>query len=275
MLRSILSIVDTTPGSEAATNAALQMAQATGATLGVTSMLDLFWAMRNWHQPLIGLEIALELDRITGLFEAQTEAVERLVSKATALGIATSRIRTPSHPEPAFAVFSHAYDVVVIPQDAAFHLEVEPHVRDAAVRVCCQLVRPVLVVPPTPASGEGVVLGYDGSASASRAMHISALLGLALEPPVRVVSIRPDVQDARTLAETGAALLRRHGAQVEVIALEESVHEGKQFLTLIEESPPARLVIGTTGHSAWRDALLGSTTSTLFQQARVPLLVGA
>lgn len=275
MLRSILSIVDTSPGSEAATTAALQLAQANGARLGVTSMLDLFWAMRSGHQPLVGLEIALELDRITGLFEAQTEAVEQLVSKATALGVATAQIRTPRDPQPAFAVFSHAYDVVVIPQDAAFHLDVEPHVRDAAIRVCCQLVRPVLVVPPSPVSGAGVVLAYDGSASASRAMHISVLLELALDPPVRVVSIRPDKQEARTLADTGAALLRRHGAQAELIALEQSGHEGKQFLTLIEEIPPARLVIGTTGHSAWRDALLGSTTRSLFQHARVPLLVGA
>ena len=275
MLRAVLAIIDTTPGSEAAGAAALRLAERSGAHLGVASMLDLFWAMRDWHRPLVGLEIALEADRVADLYAAQSQAVQNLVDRAAGCGIAVERVDRPSDPVPAFAVFSHAYDMVVLGQDAAFHLDVRPHMRAAVERICRQLVRPVLVTPAEASAGEGVLIGYDGSAAASRAMHLAALLGPGLELPVRVVSIRPDRVEADTLAETGAALLRHHGAQVEPVGLQGDGAEGERFLRLLAERPPGLMVLGSIGHSGWREALMGSTTRTLLADARLPLLVGS
>lgn len=275
MLRSVLAIVDTTPGSERAGEVALEIASRANAALGVTGMLDLFWAMRTWHRPLIGLEIALEAERVSALYAAQSEAVERLSDAAAARGLPSRRVRAPESPDPAFAVFAHAYDLIVLARDAAFHLELGPHVRDPVERICAQLVRPVLVVPPEVDPGAGVLLGYDGSAAASRAAHLAVLLGLANDPPARVVSLRADVHEAEVLAETGAGLLRHHGVAAEPIALKGEGEEGGRFLELLAEQTPARVVIGGTGHGAWREALLGSTTCTLLHRARTPLLVGS
>lgn len=276
MLRSVLLVVDTTDASREAAARALALARAHNLTLGLTSMLDLFWACRaGWRSPLLGLEVALRPERVEALYDDQHRAIDNVEQDAAAAGVRSERVRAPDYPGPAFAVFSHAYDLVVLGNDATFHLEVEPHLRSPVERICRELVRPVLVHPATPSPGGGVLIGYDGSAAASRTMLLAVLLGFAEETPVNVLSIADDPAEALAMAGTGTALLSHHGIAATPHGLARDGDEGTMFLRRLADDPPARAVLGATGHSAWAETVLGSTTRALLHEASVPLFIGS
>lgn len=276
MLRSLLIVVDNTVASQEAGERALALARDHNLALGFTGMLDLFWACRAaYRSPLVGLEIALHPDRVEAIYDEQRAIIDRLEHTARAASIHAETVHVPDYPDPAFAVFPHAYDAVVLGNDATFHLEVEPHLRSPVERICREMVRPVLVHPARPHGGQGVLVGYDGSAAASRAMLLSVLLDFAVEMPVNVLSIADEPEAALSIAETGAALLRHHGIEATPHGLARDGNESATFLQRIADEPPARVVLGATGHSAWAEAVLGSTTRTLLHDAGVPLFVGS
>ena len=127
--------------------------------------------------------------------------------------------------------------------------------------------RALLVVPESPAPDEGPVLvGYDGSLPAMRALQLFALLGLAEGAPVTVLSADPDAAEAARLAAEGASYLRRHGLAVE----ERAVADGGGAALLLAEATAMQarlLVVGAFGTGTLRALLVGSTTRRLLRDA--------
>lgn len=275
MLRSVLAVLDSGPGSRAAESAALEIAKRFNARLDAVSTLELFWAIHRWQRPLIGLEVVLSPGRWDALCADLGQHVDRLVNDAAAAGLDSARVTVPERPDPTLAILAHAYDVVVLPQTAKFHADVGLHARDPVTRICGHIVRPALVVPEAAPAGQGTVVAYDGSAAASRSAHMAALLGLGLDAPVKVVCVRPSADEAQSLAETGAQLMRRHGAAAEAVGLETQGSDGERLLQFVREQAPASIVLGRIGHSQWREALLGSTAQTLCTASHTPLLIGS
>jgi nucleotide-binding universal stress UspA family protein len=148
-----------------------------------------------------------------------------------------------------------------------------------------------------------VIIGFDGSPTAERAVHESGAL-LAPRPALVVVVWEagkafelatlpigaletPATLDVRTAievdraryesaqrtAERGAALAREAGFDAEGLAVADDITVADTLLRLAQDNDAAALVVGAHRHGALAEILLGSTSREVVRRALVPVVV--
>lgn len=170
-------------------------------------------------------------------------------------------------------------DLTVVTQDdpdAARAMQ-SPH---APQEVLLQSGRPLLVLPYVGecavAPATRVLVGWDGSREAARAMHDALpLLKKATRVEVAVFETPEDADIAHgQLPGADIGLwLARHGVNVEVKYLPTRVAAGEALLSHAADIGADLIVAGGYGHSRWHETLLGGVTRTLLGSSPVPVLL--
>ncbi|MGC0417087.1 universal stress protein [Embleya sp. AB8] len=128
--------------------------------------------------------------------------------------------------------------------------------------------------------GLGVLVGYDGSASAESALDWGARDAVARRVPLYLVTVVPAGrfahrmelrQRAHTLVEEAAGRLR---ARFTGLVVEESVREGDAAESLLEASARGdTVVIGSRGHGGFTGLVLGSVSLRVCAHTSCPVVV--
>jgi len=278
VLRSILVALDDTPGAEAARDLAIALARHSGAALTAATVLDRPH-IEDAIEPIPPGGGAFKERRDATLMKrAKTEAGAALAACRLAAGdLPFAALTLEDAPEPALLAAGAEHDLIVLGRDSTLGMEetddglapvIEALLRDGA--------RPLLVVPPgwTPArSAAGPILAaYDGSIPSMRVLQLFALLGLAEDATVHVVSVGDPDGEAAAVAAHGAAYLARHGIDAKASA----ISGGRAVDALIAEAErlSARLLVaGAYGTTGLRSFFFGSTTKHLLRDAPCPLFV--
>jgi nucleotide-binding universal stress UspA family protein len=275
MIRSILVALDDTEGAQRARDLAIDLARRTGAALTAATVLD--WPhVKDAHEavPPGGAAFKERRDAARAL-RAEAEAETAFVACTEAAGsTGFTRLRLTDAPEPALLAAGAAHDLIVIGRDSTLGLEDCP---DGLAPVIEALLhdgaRPLLVVPPgPPVERGGVLVGYDGSIPAMRAIQLFALLGLAGEMPVKVLSVAETRAEAARLAEEAAGYLRAHGTDAEALPLE-GARPVDALLTEAAAMPARLLVMGSFETTGLRTLFTGSATRRLLHAAPCPVFV--
>jgi len=148
-----------------------------------------------------------------------------------------------------------------------------------------------------------VVIGFDGTAPAERALRESAAL-LAPRPalvvvvwetgrafdlltlPIRTLEVpvsldvraaieaeKAAYESAERLAEQGAALASELGYQAEGLAVADEMSVADTLLRVAAEHDSPALVVGSHGRRGLAAALLGSTSKAVVERASCPVMV--
>lgn len=143
-----------------------------------------------------------------------------------------------------------------------------------------------------------VVIGYDGSKASDAAVRAAAVVAArralvvhvwepdasyAVLPPdlaMAPIDIRPMIEidkalaeGARRVAERGASLAREMGLDADGLAVADEISVARTLVRLAEARDAIAVVVGSHGHRAVREVLLGSTTRELLQRSPVPVVV--
>jgi nucleotide-binding universal stress UspA family protein len=148
-----------------------------------------------------------------------------------------------------------------------------------------------------------VLIGYDGSAPARRAVHEAAELfgsrtalvvtvwestmvdyepvtgtaDVEMAPVIDYQSTQEfnDAARARAdrMAEDGAQLARSAGLQAEALALADEANAAKTIVELARDRQAAAIVVGSRGLSGLRARLQGSTSNAVLKHSPCPVLV--
>jgi len=135
--------------------------------------------------------------------------------------------------------------------------------------------RPVLGIPITPIPeqlGKNVMIAWDGSREASRAMH-DAVPFLREAATVQVVSIDRDPIAISSPGEAVAHLQRLGIAATVDDQLDLRLPIGEEILSRIDRNEVDLLVAGAFGHSRLIEHIMGGTSRSLLHQMMVPVLV--
>jgi nucleotide-binding universal stress UspA family protein len=159
--------------------------------------------------------------------------------------------------------------VVVIGKRGASHEFAQDHIGSKVERVVRASNRPVLIASRAIETPRVVVLAYDGSQAAGRALERCANSPLFRGLPVHIVSAGADNEKHRGLLADARAKLEgrdvtttlRQGKAEEVIA------------DVVGATSGAILVMGAYGHSPLRTLIVGSTTTAMIRTVRVPVLL--
>lgn len=137
--------------------------------------------------------------------------------------------------------------------------------------VCRNIVKPLMVVKKEASSIQRILLGYDGSEHANRALQHSAHLADKCQAQLTVVCVSDDLEAGTQYCEEAREYLESYSGQVhtKVIAGEPS----KQLVAYAQSQNMDLIVIGAFGRSRIRQAILGSTTEHILRFSTCPVLL--
>jgi len=269
MLRSILLVLDDTPGAMAACDICFALARRTGAKVTAAAILD---RPPPDASEAVPIGAAAYAERRNAALAEKAEAEARAVLEACrrkAGDLSFEVLRLEGAPEPALLRAGAQHDLIVLGRDSSLgQEEAEDGIAPAIEFLLQQGGRPLLVVPPgAPMGTEApVLIGYDGSAPAMRALQLFALLGLAEGSRVKLLAAAEDRAEAARLAAEGAAFLRRHGKAVEEWPV--TSDQPAELLLAEARNLKARLlVMGAFEHTGLRALFLGTSTRPLLRDA--------
>jgi nucleotide-binding universal stress UspA family protein len=274
MLRSILVALDDAPSAIAARDMAISYARASGAALTVAVVLDRPHTQSDHEAVPLGAGAFKEHRDAMLTQQAEAEAAQALADCARAAqGLDYSVLRLEDAPAPALVKAGAAHDLIVLGRDCTLGREVaDGGVAPVVEELLRDGARPLVVVPAgwkAPGTGP-VIAAYDGSAPAREAFHLFALLDLAGDAEVQVVSLGASESDARKLAEQGVACLR--GRKATAVPLTGN-DVAEAVLQEVRRSGARALVMGAFGGSSFIRMLVGSTTDVLLRDSPVPIFV--
>lgn len=280
MIKSMVVAIDSTESSKQAQEFAYTLAQKYSAELTGIAVLDLPWIKRPMMMPIGGGAYRARRDEtlIATQSKELQEKMKAFRKTCEGHGITCSGIEVEGSPDEQLSQEAEQHDVVIIGRETNFHGHRGHDISEATDNLLRDHPRPVIVVPPEQIKlGEGVVLCFDGSLPASRAMHMFYLLGLAKDEHVHVVSVNEDPQEAERTASRGAAFFASRGVTATahgIHADEDSSEIALTIFSVVESLNVGMVAMGAYAkHSLWRQLLVGSVTRQLVRACPAPLFV--
>jgi nucleotide-binding universal stress UspA family protein len=116
-----------------------------------------------------------------------------------------------------------------------------------------------------------VVVAYDGSLHAARALQMLQVLGLQDSQAVHVVCVDPDQAHADRCVERAMAFLQSRDIVAQAYARATEMDPARVLLEHVHQVQASLLVMGAYGRSALREFFGGSMTCTMLRESPVPL----
>jgi nucleotide-binding universal stress UspA family protein len=246
MIKDILVCLEGSPGTVRAIELALELAREHGARL-------------------VGLAITSNGDKHDGVDEHRA----RFEARGQAVGVSTRTLQV--HGQPAATILEEmtAHDLTILARGASFL--VEDHTRD---NVLHHARKPVILVPEMTVHAEhDVLIAYDGSSAAKRAVTSFAESGLAQGRTVHVTSMHDDGAEAWEMASRGVDLLRERAIAATPRSLVSALPIAEALLELRRKLGAGLLVSGAYASSRLSEMIWGSVTRALIDKTPVPLFL--
>jgi len=279
MIKSILVCTDGSPHGDASILYAAHLAKRLGAETGVLHVLDarmlegpMMANISGWigAQPFVD-----SLAQFRSILEEKGSAVLAAAqAKFKEAGIAYVRTSLKwGHPARTILGEETGAEMVVIGRDGEHERITGDWTGSTIDRVARHALKPTLIVPDTFAPVEKIMIAYDGSAHASRALREAIEMALALAVPLVICVVVESDDQGRALdhADTAMRLARAHECAAAYL-----IAGGRAAETLIGKSVELKcgiLVAGAHGHGRIHDMVLGGTAHALIQKTKVPLML--
>jgi nucleotide-binding universal stress UspA family protein len=133
--------------------------------------------------------------------------------------------------------------------------------------------RPLIVCGDEDSGDGDIMIAYDGSLPAMRAVQLFMLLGLWSRHRIHVVAIGIDKAAVERIPTGAVHYLRGRGCDVEVISIATRAHPAEVLRIEVADRKVGTLVMGVYGHRGLRERLFGSTTTQLLEEPPCALFV--
>lgn len=275
MLRSILVALDETPASASAQHLAVRLAEKFQSQITGLAVLDRSYIAAPTAVGIGGMAYKEHRDQVK-LTEAKAllaHLEEGFRQSCDAAGIAWQVIEAEGPPHKLIEAESGRHDLLVIGKDTDFHEDEAPSTAATVQRLLDENPRPLVVCPENAPADGPIIAAYDGSARASRALHMLILLGLAKGAAVHVVSVASDREEAEHWASDATELFIKHGVEAVAHGIASDADPADILLAEAEALRVTMIAIGASGHSLLRNFLLGSASTSLLRACPCPLFV--
>jgi nucleotide-binding universal stress UspA family protein len=190
-------------------------------------------------------------------------------------GVAHEEITGVGSPHGLIAREAGARDLILLPLRSLFQFTANEDESDDGLlkRVLKDAPRPVVVVPEVSPPDGPVVIAYDGSLQAERALAAIEATGLVGEGPVHVVSVAADAAEASRRAERARSFLAQHRVEAAAHAMQSAAPPAVVILEEARRLGAGLLVMGAYGQPVLREFFLGSVTRCLLAECLIPMFL--
>lgn len=130
---------------------------------------------------------------------------------------------------------------------------------------------PVLVTGRESAALERVLVAYDGSSHAKKALQLATEIAEAWDVLFKVVSVTDDSEGDEELLEAARSYVEAHELKVEFIS--KTGDPSEVLVDYADEVKADLIVMGAYGHTKVREWVVGSTTAYTINHAPCPVLL--
>lgn len=274
MLKSLLVLLNDARRAFQASDLARSWASSHEALLVGVSVLDVESLCGDEPSPIAGISSKEQRDQAI-LEDARSKlgAVrDRFQSLDTQAHVPSKLLDEEGRVADVIAREAQRYDLVLVDQPQS-----PPALgtlsSDQLVSVVKHCPRPLVVVPDHPTTETDVVIAYDGSLQAARAVQAFAQSGLAKGRQVRVLGTAEQFVTATRRVDRAVEFLNLHGITAKAVPVTSEEDPAAVFLDHLTLYPTGLLVMGTFGQNIVREVLFGSVTRRLIEHCPVPIFL--
>lgn len=267
MIKSILVGLNGTENSNAAAEYALRLASETRAKLFALAVLDPTQVCPSESVPLGAGEFKRSRDAalLESAIELRSKILDSFEQQAQAAGIAATTRAVDGDPAQVLCAHAQRVDLLIIgKKQQSDETALSSHA--TLQTILHHTPRPVLCVPVGVKPRLPIMIAYDGSLPAARAVHTFAASGLHAGRPVHLLSCG---EYAAEIVEPCLEYLAAHGIQAEQHLTTGTPAE--QILHFADRLQAGLIVMGAYGQTRLHEFFFGSTTATVLQRTGVPL----
>jgi len=275
MIKEALICLESSPSSEAATRLAIAIASELTATLVGLAIVDEPDIRAGTATGFGGTSFKHDRDEalLADAHVRATECRELFERRCQDANVTATTLEIVGRPAATILAEMDARDLTVIGRDANFRYETESD--DAATReaILHRATRPVLIVPENAEGplGKDIVVAYDGSGAAKRAIASFAATGLARSRTVHVTSVADNGEQAWMLATAGVKLFADLGVKAEANNIVSALSSVGALATFAKRINAGLIVMGAFAHNRIAHLFHGSVTRGLIERTTIPL----
>lgn len=274
MLKSVLLVVDGSEAGEEAKKVAVDLCKRNKSALTGVGVLDITWIVEPLPEPFVGTAYSIYgAEEIENEHQHLSEALKVFAKECRSSGIHFQYVEEKGSPAGVIEDLSHRHDLIVIGQTTEFHFELEKPNDLTVKQVVRDNPRPLIVVPQKPEKGERVLIAYDGSLQAARALHMFLLLGVGSGKGLDIFTVHKHKEEAREVGQAALELCQKYGYEAKVHQSRETHDISLQILKKAHDVKAGMIVMGAFSHPTIREVLFGSTTLDLIEQSKIPLFI--
>lgn len=282
MVKSMLIGLDGSPFSHAAVELGLRWAKQTDAMLVGIGIVDELGVVNPIPSPVIpGLPpidpMAQQFCLDQRLVQEEHRRVERYLQQfaiqCAEQKVACKLLEELGIPAERLTTQVQRFDLMILGRRTFFHRGSSEELDATLKEVARHSSRPVVTVPNSIRESQCVMVAYDGSPQAARALQAFVATGIGKDKKVHIVSIADTHAEAEKHAQLAADFLTYHDRPFMVHAIASKDHPAQTIIKQTWVCDPSILIMGVYGHGAIRDYLFGSVTRTLLKESPVPLFL--
>jgi len=275
MIKEALVCLESSPSSETATRLALSIAAEHGAPLVGLAIVDEPDIRAGAATGIGGASFKHERDEAL-VADARKRAADCLAlfeRRCREASVAARSLEVVGRPAASILAEMETRDLTIIGRDANFRFETESD--DAATReaILHRASRPVLLVPENASVplARNVVVAYDGSKAAKRAIASFAASGLARGHNIHVASVDDSGEQAWELATAGVNILVEAGIAAIPHNIVSALSNVEALFGFAKEINAGLIVMGAFAHSRIAHLFHGSVTRGVVERTTIPL----
>ncbi|WP_435018676.1 universal stress protein [Tundrisphaera sp. TA3] len=274
MLRSILVGLDGSDNGDSALELAIRWARRSDALLVGMGCID-EPGLHGVEEFLVG-EVYFERLNAELLAEIRARVqgtLSRAALRCAEAGVAFKPLEDVGTPHARIREEAQRFDLIMLGQKTHFRFGWEGEPDTTLASVLADSPRPVVAVPGELGDGESVMVAYDGSLQASRAVAAFRASGLGQGREIRVVSVSEARIDAARRADRAVEYLKSHGLDAVADPVESGRRPADVLLEKIRPQDVGLLVMGAYGQPALREFFIGSATRSMMGRSPVPMFL--
>ena len=275
MVRSILIGLDGSVYSRSALQLGICWAQRFDALLVGLGVIDKPTIRKPEPVPLGALHFKTERDK-TLMARTRCQVAQFLSQFAVhcaEAGVAFHLLETVGVPAEHIVLEAQRCDLILLGQQTSFHFSTQEGPCDTLAQVLKRATRPVVTAPKILSDGSTIVVAYDGSVQAARALQAFQASGLDEGDAVHIVSVGANLNAAACHAARAVEFLRCHHIEASAHVFAPPPMAAAVILEQVRHHQARLLVMGAYGQPRLREFFLGSVTRTVLQHSSVPLFL--
>jgi nucleotide-binding universal stress UspA family protein len=275
MLKRILVLLGETPSSGSARDYAFRLAHETGAELAGLAGIDLSYI----EAPMPGTigagtyKVRLEQELRKQADKIRQQSRETFEQECNEQNIPFNWLSFEGDPTAHLHLAAETRDIIVTGHDTAYHGNIREQLPEMLSNLLLATPRPVILCADDRTSAKDVLIAYDGSLPAMRAIQLFALLGLWRESRVHVISVDTDHELATRNSNNVVNYLASHDYRGAAIPIKSDLHPSDVLRIEVNDRNVGTLIMGAYGRRGLQRLLFGSTTKPLIQEPPCPLFL--